>query len=69
MMDCKLVSTPVETQVKVSATFGPPVADPTQFRSLVGALQYIIFTRPTSSTPSSKFVFICMIPESLTSPR
>jgi hypothetical protein len=29
MVDCKSVSTPVDTQAKVSATFGPPVADPT----------------------------------------
>jgi hypothetical protein len=37
MVDCKPVSTPVDTQVKVSAEFGPPVADPTHFRSLAGA--------------------------------
>jgi hypothetical protein len=46
MVDCKLVSTPMDTQIKVSTTFGPPVADPTQFRSLTGALQYLTFTRP-----------------------
>jgi hypothetical protein len=36
----------VDTQAKVSAESGPPVADPTHFRSLVGALQYLTFTRP-----------------------
>jgi hypothetical protein len=46
MVDCKLVSTPMDTQIKVSVTFGPPVADLTQFRSLTGALQYLTFTRP-----------------------
>jgi hypothetical protein len=46
MVDCKPVSTPVDTQTKVSATSGPPVANPTQFRSLVGVLQYVTFTRP-----------------------
>jgi hypothetical protein len=46
MVDFKPVSTPVHTQAKVSATSGPPVADPTQFRSLVGALQYLTFTCP-----------------------
>jgi hypothetical protein len=46
MVDCKPVSTPVDTQVKVSAMSGPSVADPTHFRSLVGALQYLTFTHP-----------------------
>jgi hypothetical protein len=38
MVDCKSVSTPVDTQAKVSAESGPPVADPTHLRSLTGAL-------------------------------
>jgi hypothetical protein len=46
MVDCKPVSTPVDTQAKVSAEFGPPVADLTHFRSLTGALQYQTFTCP-----------------------
>jgi hypothetical protein len=46
MVDCKPVSTPVDTQAKGSAESGPPVADPTHFRSLAGALQYLMFTRP-----------------------
>jgi len=49
MADCKPCSTPVDTQAKVSATEGPPVADPTAFRSLAGALQYLTFTRPDIS--------------------
>jgi hypothetical protein len=46
MVYCKLVSTPVDTQSKVSAESGPPVADLTHFRSLTGALEYLTFTRP-----------------------
>ena len=45
-MDCKLCSTPVDTHAKVSATEGAPVTDPTHYRSLTGALQYLTFTRP-----------------------
>ena len=45
MAECKPCVTPVDTQGKVSAA-GPPVADPTAYRSLAGALQYLIFTRP-----------------------
>jgi hypothetical protein len=46
MTDCKPCSTPVDTQAKLSATLGDPVADPTAYRSLAGALQYLTFTRP-----------------------
>jgi hypothetical protein len=46
MVDCKPVSMPVDTQAKVSAESGPHIADPTHFRSLTGALQYLTFTRP-----------------------
>jgi hypothetical protein len=46
MVDYKPVSTPVDMKAKVSTTSGPPVADPSQFRSLTGVLQYLMFTRP-----------------------
>jgi hypothetical protein len=46
MSDCKPCSTPVDTCAKVPAEAGPPVTDPTAFRSLAGALQYLTFTRP-----------------------
>jgi hypothetical protein len=36
----------VDTQAKLSATDGAPVADATQYRSLAGALQYLTLTRP-----------------------
>ncbi|XP_021321767.1 uncharacterized protein LOC110437611 [Sorghum bicolor] len=46
MSDCKPCSTPVDTCAKVPPDAGPCVADPTTYRSLVGALQYLTFTRP-----------------------
>ncbi|XP_021305478.1 uncharacterized protein LOC110431103 [Sorghum bicolor] len=45
MTDCKPCSTPVDTQGKLSETEGTPVTDPTTYRSLVGALQYLTFTQ------------------------
>jgi hypothetical protein len=45
MVDCKSISSPVDTQAKDSTASGPPVADLTQFRSLIGALYYLTFTR------------------------
>ena len=46
MTDCKPCSTPIDTQAKLSADLGDPVTDPTAYRSLAGALQYLTFTRP-----------------------
>jgi len=46
MAECKPCSTPVDTNPKVAAADGPPVADATDFRSLAGALQYLTFTQP-----------------------
>jgi hypothetical protein len=45
MSQCKPSSTPVDTHSKLAAD-GASVADPSQYRSLAGALQYLVFTRP-----------------------
>lgn len=44
MLQCNPTRTPVETTHKLDAN-GPPVADPSSYHSLVGALQYLTFTR------------------------
>ncbi|XP_026377700.1 uncharacterized protein LOC113271997 [Papaver somniferum] len=49
MTNCNPVATPVDTQPKLSTTFGPALKDPTLYRSLAGALQYLTFTRPDIS--------------------
>jgi hypothetical protein len=46
MVDCKPVLTPVDMQAKVLDEFGPPIVDPTHFRSLARALQYLTLTHP-----------------------
>lgn len=46
MLDCKPIATPVDLKSKLSAEVGPPVSNPTEYRSLGGALQYLTFTRP-----------------------
>jgi hypothetical protein len=46
MVDCKPVLTQVDTHAKVSTESRSPVADLTHFRSLVGALQYLMFICP-----------------------
>ncbi|XP_071728659.1 uncharacterized mitochondrial protein AtMg00810-like [Rutidosis leptorrhynchoides] len=45
MSNCKPCSTPVDTLSKLGPN-GPPITDPTLYRSLAGALQYLTFTRP-----------------------
>ena len=51
MSDCKPCATPIDTNSKLPADVGVPVADPTDFRSLAGALQYLTFTRPIGLSP------------------
>jgi hypothetical protein len=46
MTDCKPCSTPVDLKAKLAADSGPPVRDPSQFRSIAGELQHLTFTRP-----------------------
>jgi hypothetical protein len=45
MTDCKPCSTPVDLKAKLATDSGPPVQDPSQFRSIAGVLQYLTFTR------------------------
>ncbi|XP_043710497.1 uncharacterized mitochondrial protein AtMg00810-like [Telopea speciosissima] len=46
MSDCKPVLTPMTTTFKTSAAGGVPYSNPTKYRSIVGALQYITLTCP-----------------------
>ena len=46
MLNCKPVSTPIDTSSKVSSTAGSVLSNPTHYRSLTGALQYLTLTRP-----------------------
>jgi len=44
--NCNPCATPVDTAAKLNADVGNRVADPTLYRSLAGALQYLTITRP-----------------------
>lgn len=45
MVDCKPMSTPLEAKTKELGN-NTPLADPTPYRGIVGALQYLTLTRP-----------------------
>lgn len=49
MSSCKPCTTPVDLSAKLNATDGDLFSDPTLYRSLAGALQYLTFTRPDIS--------------------
>lgn len=49
MSTCNPTTTPVDIGSKLSATAGPLLEDPTMYRSLAGALQYLTITRPDIS--------------------
>lgn len=49
MTECKPCLTPVDTKPKLAVADSPPVAEPTLYRILAGALQYLTFTRPDIS--------------------
>ena len=46
---CKPSHTPVDTAHKLNASSSSPISNPTLYRSLAGALQYLTFTRPDIS--------------------
>lgn len=46
MSDCKPCTTPVDLKSKLAEDEGKLIANPTEYRSLAGAMQYLTFTRP-----------------------
>ncbi|KAM0964503.1 hypothetical protein ACFX2C_020548 [Malus domestica] len=46
METCKPTSTPSKPHAQLLEQEGAPLSDPSHYRSLVGALQYLTFTRP-----------------------
>ncbi|KAL5765253.1 hypothetical protein ACOSQ2_017847 [Xanthoceras sorbifolium] len=49
MLNVKPCSTPICSSVKLSAAIGSPLAQPTVYRNVIGALQYLTYTRPDIS--------------------
>ena len=49
MLDCKLASSPSCPNTRLSLHNGDPLPDPHAYRSMVGALHYLTFTRPDIS--------------------
>ncbi|KAL5761960.1 hypothetical protein ACOSP7_018224 [Xanthoceras sorbifolium] len=49
MLDSKPCDSPTSSGTKLSIHVGEPFSDPTVYRSTIGALQYLIYTRPDIS--------------------
>lgn len=49
MLNSKPVSTPLPTSPKLTLNSGAPLSDPTEYRRVVGSLQYLALTRPDVS--------------------
>ena len=54
MVEAKPVSSPMSSSQQLSLFDGAPCADPSQYRSVVGALQYLSLTRPDISYSVNK---------------
>nr|XP_016447530.1 PREDICTED: uncharacterized mitochondrial protein AtMg00810-like [Nicotiana tabacum] len=52
---CSPVNTPISPTSKLSSSGGVPFNDPTLYRSIVGAMQYLTFTRPDVADAVNKF--------------
>ena len=51
MLDCKLVDTPMNPNVKLVPGQGEPLRDPGRYQRLVGKLNYLTITQPDISFP------------------
>ena len=54
MADAKPIKTLMATSLQLSTTSGDPLPSPTEYRSVVGALQYLVITRPDISFAANK---------------
>jgi hypothetical protein len=62
MFNCKPSSTPYSSTTKLTKSNSTTLSDPTQFHSLVGALQYLTFTRPDLSFAVNHISNLCIHP-------
>ena len=61
LTECKPVSTPLDQNQKIDATFGIAMCDPTKYRQLMATLIYLTITRPDSVTRSTHLANSCRI--------
>jgi len=62
MINCNPVSTPIDTKAKMSATKGSLISNPSDYRSIAGALQYLTLTRPDITYAVQQICFFMHAP-------
>jgi hypothetical protein len=67
MSNCNPCVTHVDTATKLSSATEKPLENATEYRSLVGALQYLTLTRPDISYAVQRSAFLFIHPRKLTS--
>ncbi|KAL5551032.1 hypothetical protein UlMin_001208 [Ulmus minor] len=53
-LGCKLVNTPMEANLKLSAEDGEPLDNPSSYRRMIGRLLYLTITRPGLSYSANR---------------
>ncbi|XP_043710459.1 uncharacterized mitochondrial protein AtMg00810-like [Telopea speciosissima] len=62
MEGSKPLSTPLSSTTRLSRSSGTPLTDPSEYRSIVGALQYVTLTRPDISFAVNKVCQFMAVP-------
>jgi hypothetical protein len=66
MIRAKPLFTPIASRPKFSAHKGELLNDPTEYRQVIGALQYCTLTRPDISYAVNQYANSCMLHENHT---
>lgn len=62
MLDVNPISSPSSTSKTLKLNDSSPLTDATQYRQVLGSMQYLALTRPDVSFPVISFPSLCIVP-------